>query len=87
MHKARVNSSKVLLRATFHNFEVEDGSVSELIRTDEERVMQVLHNLVSNAIKFTLQGEIVIRIELLKEEDHYLKISVSDTGIGIKEED
>lgn len=42
---------------------------------------------MSNAIKFTVEGEIVVQVELLQEESQYLKISVSDTGIGIKEED
>ena len=87
MHKVRMNEAKVTLTATFYNFEEVDGSISELICTDEQRVMQVLHNFVSNAIKFTVEGEIHIHVELLKEGVPYLKVSVSDTGIGIKEED
>ena len=83
-----MNESKVGLRATFHNFEMVGDEVTELICTDEERVMQVLHNFVSNAIKFTTQGEIVVRVTLLQQgATPFLKISVSDTGIGIKEED
>lgn len=87
MHRARMDSSKVALYATFHNFEMREGKIDETICTDEERVMQVLHNFVSNSIKFTMQGEIEVRVELIRQQDDYLKISVRDTGIGIKEQD
>lgn len=52
---------------------------------DPNRVRQVLVNLVGNAIKFTHQGEIVIRAEPLEEDRTTVKIrfSVQDTGIGI----
>lgn len=55
---------------------------------DPLRLHQVLNNLISNALKFTQQGDVVIRVML----EHYagkhvmLNISVSDTGIGLSEE-
>ncbi len=55
------------------------------LRGDPSRLRQILVNLVGNAIKFTHQGEIIIRAEPVKEEDDTVEIrfSVQDTGIGI----
>ena len=47
---------------------------------DENRLQQILHNLVGNAIKFTKEGEIVVSAEI---QDNMICMSVSDTGIGI----
>lgn len=55
-----------------------------IIKSDERRIKQVILNLVSNAIKFTDRGEIKIKV---KKKDDRLKVSVADTGIGIKKED
>jgi signal transduction histidine kinase/CheY-like chemotaxis protein len=55
---------------------------------DPLRLGQVLTNLANNAVKFTDEGEIVIRSELLERKDDRVgvKFSVSDTGIGIAHE-
>lgn len=55
---------------------------------DPLRLNQVLVNLVSNAIKFTEDGEINVAVTLLEKSDKqvWLRISVSDTGIGMDEE-
>ena len=52
---------------------------------DPGRLRQILVNLVGNAIKFTNEGEIVVRAELESEteEEAVILFSVSDTGIGI----
>jgi signal transduction histidine kinase len=71
--------------------EVEEGLPA--FRADEDRIIQVLTNLIGNAIKFTREGgEILITAKLLegkRSEDRrdFIHISVSDTGIGISEED
>jgi signal transduction histidine kinase/ActR/RegA family two-component response regulator len=53
-------------------------------RGDPARIGQILHNLVSNAIKFTAEGEVLVTIEGLGHEgDDGLRLTVSDTGIGI----
>ncbi|WP_339877757.1 response regulator [Pseudidiomarina gelatinasegens] len=54
---------------------------------DPLRLNQVLVNLVSNAIKFTEDGEIVVSVTLLDvdEGDVFLRLSVTDTGIGMDE--
>lgn len=56
--------------------------------SDEHRVRQILINLVNNAIKFTEQGEILIKTELVNREKDFVQIefTVSDTGIGIANE-
>jgi signal transduction histidine kinase/DNA-binding LacI/PurR family transcriptional regulator/DNA-binding response OmpR family regulator len=51
---------------------------------DRTRLRQVVLNLVSNAIKFTEQGEVVLRAEALGAE---IMISVRDTGMGISKEE
>jgi two-component system sensor histidine kinase/response regulator len=55
------------------------------LKGDPARLRQVIVNLVGNAIKFTQQGEIVIRAEPVEENETQAKInfSVQDTGIGI----
>ncbi len=55
---------------------------------DPFRLKQILNNLVSNAIKFTEHGKIIISLELLKETEHVVSFcfSVEDTGMGIREE-
>lgn len=50
--------------------------------------MQVLLGLQSNALKFTTRGSVEIIVELQhQEEGKFVKLSVKDTGIGIKDED
>jgi two-component system sensor histidine kinase ChiS len=67
------------------------------INADENRVQQILYNLVGNAIKFTDSGTITISAEMIEmvpspsgrgfgPSDQYLAITVSDTGIGIPAE-
>ena len=51
---------------------------------DDRRILQILLNLLSNAYKYTLKGGAVINID---QSDEWVNISVSDTGIGIKERD
>lgn len=52
---------------------------------DKDKIIQVLTNLVHNAIKFTKQGKIVLMTKLINKEQ--VEISVVDTGIGVRKED
>ena len=57
------------------------------VSADENRVQQILHNLVGNAIKFTDIGTVEITAEVRRERSNsQLVISVCDTGIGIPED-
>ena len=59
--------------------------VPEDVRGDSGRVRQILLNLVGNAIKFTSQGEVSLKVALEREEgtSRVIHFTVSDTGIGI----
>ncbi|MCK0164318.1 response regulator [Marinobacter sp. S6332] len=59
------------------------------LRGDPVRIRQVLINLVSNAIKFTDSGHVLISIEVLGRRDDKvrLRLAVEDTGVGINPED
>lgn len=55
-----------------------------LAYADENRLQQILHNLIGNAIKFTESGEITITAEIIETKE--IVITISDTGIGIPED-
>lgn len=64
-------------------------NVPDALTGDPGRLRQILNNLVGNAVKFTPEGMIVVRVELDGEPDAAgcpLHLSVKDTGIGIPEE-
>jgi len=65
-------------------YEMEAG-VPLSLGGDPGRLRQILTNLVGNAVKFTKEGEILIRVGVEKEEDRelVLRFRVTDTGIGI----
>lgn len=60
------------------------------VYTDEIRLKQILINLLGNSVKFTHQGEIELKIQLMKEEDDegrsLVRFMVRDTGIGISKD-
>lgn len=61
--------------------------VPESYPTDPARLRQILLNLVSNAIKFTEQGDVKLSVRMGSElQSPYLEVAVQDTGIGIAEE-
>ena len=74
--------------------EVHGANVPPTIETDEQRLQQVLKNLLSNAFKFTETGKVELRIglaegrqfasERLSRADAVLEFAVHDTGVGIR---
>lgn len=66
-----------------------DPEIPELLIGDKLRLSQIFMNLVSNALKFTVDGRVIIKAELLKNigEKFFIKFAVKDNGIGIALED
>ena len=60
-----------------------DGDVPEALNGDPHRLGQVLTNLLGNAIKFTEEGEVTLRISRAEGEGLRLAFAVRDTGIGM----
>ncbi|MCK4833741.1 MAG: response regulator, partial [Gammaproteobacteria bacterium] len=62
-----------------------DESLPASLMGDPTRIRQVIVNLVSNALKFTRQGEVKVSVDVVSSgsDNVTLKITVSDTGIGI----
>ena len=65
-----------------------DSEIPLILIGDPMRLRQIILNLVSNAVKFTLEGKIIVKVHLLKktEESATVEFSVTDTGIGIQED-
>lgn len=79
-HKAAENGLELL--------SVIDPEINPSRKGDPSRLRQIILNLISNALKFTEHGEIVVRVETdqYSGSANMLHFSVSDTGIGIPEE-
>lgn len=62
-----------------------DSDVPDSVIGDPERIRQIMLNLIGNAVKFTSKGEVLVDVKLdSRAEDRVrLRVSVSDTGIGI----
>ena len=65
------------------------GAVPDTIRTDPTRLRQILMNLVSNAVKFTVDGGVRVIVKMINRFDQgaaRIRFEVIDTGIGIRED-
>eukprot|EP01022_Parablepharisma_sp_SALTPOND_P028597 TRINITY_DN71219_c0_g1_i1.p1 TRINITY_DN71219_c0_g1~~TRINITY_DN71219_c0_g1_i1.p1 ORF type:complete len:427 (-),score=39.65 TRINITY_DN71219_c0_g1_i1:452-1732(-) len=101
-NKFRVSNSKVNIRDTVkevhqllaYSFEkkklayyfVCSETTPEKVVIDKNRYMQILINVLSNALKYTFEGHIKVSVDYQVPND-LLMTSVQDTGVGIKEED
>jgi TMAO reductase system sensor TorS len=92
LHKVMDNVSQLLAhKAREKGLEFSssiDPAVPQYLAGDPGRLRQVLINLTANAIKFTSQGEISIRVSLADDSETRacLRFAVTDTGIGIPDE-
>ncbi|HSP33223.1 MAG TPA: response regulator [Thermoanaerobaculia bacterium] len=66
-----------------------DKNLPPLMRGDQGKLRQVVTNLMENAIKFTDEGKVMLRVAQQTETDTHrvVRIEIHDTGIGISEED
>ncbi|WP_266364070.1 ATP-binding response regulator [Tellurirhabdus rosea] len=82
LHASRASSKNLTLK-----LETERG-IPDSVLGDHTRLTQVLNNLISNALKFTPAGEVVVRMRQLRTSSTHvtLQIEVEDTGIGIPED-
>ncbi|GIV20962.1 MAG: hypothetical protein KatS3mg023_2713 [Armatimonadota bacterium] len=82
LFSARAKQKDIALRA-----EIADN-LPPAVLADPMRLRQILSNLVSNAIKFTEQGEVVVEINPIAEngDKTWVRLTVRDTGIGIPPE-
>ena len=77
-------------RATGKNIELLceiDGRLPQIAKGDPTRIRQVLTNLMDNAVKFTAEGQVHLRVSLIESLEHeaVMRFSVSDTGVGIEQ--
>ena len=66
------------------NFNIEKRLVNQKVITDKPKIIQAVSNILKNAVKYTHQGSISLKVEM--NEKQMLRISVADTGIGIPED-
>ena len=64
-----------------------DTTIPDVLVGDPVRLHQIILNLVSNAVKFTVEGKITVRVHLIHQDEQSatIEFSVTDTGIGIAE--
>ena len=66
-----------------------DPKIPEYLIGDKLRLAQILMNLISNALKFTKNGEVIVSANLVKVEgqSHHIEFKISDNGVGIAAND
>ncbi len=81
-HKCKADKKGILLNTNI------DQQMYPVLSGDPVKLSQILNNLIGNAIKFTENGEVNVAIRLQKNQEQHdtLRFSISDTGIGIAEE-
>ncbi len=82
----------IVKRAEEKNIELKvetDPTVPEQLYGDETRIRQIITNLLTNSVKYTNEGSITIKLHWRKTsiETAMIRISVADTGVGIRQED
>jgi len=83
LDEVRTNNAGLLVNKSVEmTVEVESGLPA--IRADRVRLSQIMNNLVSNAVKFTEQGQVCLRAF---QEESQVCLEVQDTGVGIKSDD
>ena len=81
----RIRAEKKKLRFIYEI----DENIPSMLYGDDVRIRQVITNILTNAVKYTPEGYVRLRMNVVNIENDILRleVSVTDTGIGIKEED
>ena len=72
------------------NFQIiTEANMPKMLHGDETRIKQCITNLLTNSVKYTHEGSVTLQVDFVDNNDGTINlwISVSDTGIGIKEKD
>lgn len=79
LFESKLETKQLLMRFQLH------PNIPKILVGDPVRLSQILYNLIGNAVKFTNQGEILIKLDLitLNKTNTEISISIKDTGIGI----
>lgn len=66
-----------------------DPKLPTFVKSDSKRIMQIISNLINNAVKFTDSGEIIFEalVKEINNSNVRIEFSISDTGIGISKDD
>ncbi len=69
------------------DFEIQE-SIPQILQGDSNKIKQILNNFLSNAIKFTDRGRVLLRVEEQEKQNSEIELhfSIQDSGIGIDEE-
>ena len=84
------NMTKARAEAKALSFEMEiEPKLPSVLFGDEVRIRQIINNFLSNAVKYTKEGKVILRLnyEAKKEKELLLILQVEDSGIGIKKTD
>jgi CheY-like chemotaxis protein len=100
IHPTKINLKQVLQNSVLPFFNRFDGKqvkliteidecLNEVVLADDIRLIQILNNLLSNALKFTETGSVKLKARTQRKTAEKIQVSfsVQDTGIGIKKED
>ena len=85
VNMVRIRAEKKKLRFIYEI----DHNIPSMLYGDDVRIRQVITNILTNAVKYTPEGYVRLRMKVVNIENDILRleVSVTDTGIGIKEED
>ncbi|KAL0476683.1 hybrid signal transduction histidine kinase dhkK [Acrasis kona] len=83
-HVIRMFESSAVQKNLYLTYQLQQHVVDLIVNADYNRILQVLTNLVSNAIKFTEKGGITITAKVQLKNTVHIEFCVSDTGVGVE---
>ncbi len=90
MFRDIIDMLRIRMEEKHLNFQVDiDSNLPKRLYGDDKRIQQVIINLLTNAVKYTNEGSVLMHVSSVQENDGKvtLRIAIQDTGIGIRKED